>query len=440
MFHLTSLPIQVLLEIFLNFNQHQVLAIAPQHSKLYFAARDKLYQNIYIYEEHQQHGADRNDFGFKFHKDINNIQTNKFTIISKRVFGKCLSQMRLDMNIQHLVFYEYSANLARRALRHFKSIRTFEAILSFGYRYRLFTFEEYMARFMLDDLKAYSSCEYTEFIPSPFVVSYVDTPLGIKTSLNVLVDDKILTWDFLKTTPFITNLTIIIACEKMLPKLVNFRLRKLHIHHTKIKVIDYTMSDIFDTSVLSELTIAGFVNFEKVFSEHELEKEYPCLTQLCLRHDGTELEENTIPDLLNFTHNGLSMLIIATKINNQETAKIISSLSSNFPLASINWWHEPRRFLRTLMEDIERVDSAFTHDIIMLSPQLPFGTIGYHFPKIQDTRSSRHRVHSYWCRLKDCPRQSDPFLKECYSDLELEVLYQYFVVQIDDTPLYGIVE
>lgn len=48
---LADLPHEALQKVFLHINQHQTLALAALHSKFYFVAIPKLYQNIYVYEE-----------------------------------------------------------------------------------------------------------------------------------------------------------------------------------------------------------------------------------------------------------------------------------------------------------------------------------------------------------------------------------------------------
>lgn len=93
------------------------------------------------------------------------------------------------------------------------------------------------------------------------------------------------------------------------------------------------------------------------------------------------------------------MLILATKFSNLKTARAISWLCLYFPKASVNWWYEPRRFpIGALGIDNCRVDSAFTNDIYMLSPQLPFGVVGYHFPKVRVfKRTGRYIDTSKFC-------------------------------------------
>lgn len=367
---------------------------------------------------------------FKFHKNINNFRTNKYTVISKYVLYKYMSQIRQDVIINHLILYEYDETLIEQVLEHFKSIRAFEVILSFGYNSQgYYAYCEGMAKFMFNDLRAENSFSNTEFIPSPFNPNLFEIPSDIKKSLNLYVNSDFVNWDFLKPFPFITSLTVLLCRRDMLTKDVwNLRLHKLHLHHL-MKVVDYTISDVFNTIALRELTIAGYIQIEKVFSNHKLDEEYPQLAQLCLRHDGKETQEFTIRDLLNFTHINLSMLILATKFSNLKTARAISWLCLYFPKASVNWWYEPRRFpIGALGIDNCRVDSAFTNDIYMLSPQLPFGVVGYHFPKVRVFKRTGRYIDT---RVNFAQRQSFVFLKKWYTDLELETIYRHFMNERD---------
>ncbi|KAI5961125.1 hypothetical protein CANMA_003899 [Candida margitis] len=381
-----NLPFQVVQQVFLNINQHQALALAPLHSKFYNATRDKLYQNIYIYGEFLYIPLKGDAIRFKFHKDINNFRTNKYTVVSKYVLYKCMSQIRQDVKINHLILSDYDETLIKQVLGHFQSIRTFEVIRSFGLnRQGHLTFHKEMSReLMFSDMRANNLFSNTVFIPPPFNPNQFEIPSNIKTSLSLFVTSDIVNWDFLHPFPFITNLTVLAFRRDMLTKRVeNLRLHKLHLHHL-MEVVDYTISDVFNTIALRELTIVGYIQIEKVFPNHKLDEEYPQLAQFCLRHNGEETQEFTIRDLLNFSHINLSMLILATKFSNPKTARAISWLCLYFPKASINWWFEPRGFpIRALGINNCITDSAFTNDIYMLSPQLPFGVIGYHFPKLR---------------------------------------------------------
>lgn len=79
MISLTSLPCELLEEVFHQLNQHYTLALAPLHSKLYYIAKPKLYRNIYVYTPWPiiEYGVESNEQGETFHisKNLNNFKS-----------------------------------------------------------------------------------------------------------------------------------------------------------------------------------------------------------------------------------------------------------------------------------------------------------------------------------------------------------------------------
>ncbi|KAG5419953.1 hypothetical protein I9W82_001833 [Candida metapsilosis] len=472
---LADLPHEVLQKVFLHINQHQTLALAGLHSKLYFVAIPKLYQNIYVYEEwsskkeeqeeeedHEkgevvdeektgEEKTEEDNFSFKFHKNLNTPKTNLYTIISRNVLERYLDQMSKDEVVCHIIIYQYNDSLSKRIVNHFKTIRVFEVISSFKVYKSGHGYEEGMREFMLDDLKTINPTCNTEFVPSPF--AYRDPcpiPSGIKSTLSFdffSQEDRFS--DVLKEYPFLTCLTFFtiwllgfpIAGDPCFYKLL--KLRKLHFHSMTYTTVGTRISKAFDTSLLQELSLVGNILFDEVFSNHHLEKEFPMLVQLCLRNEGhPEKHIDNIQNLEEYSHKSLSMLIVTTKCGDMMAAKTMRKLQHNFPNASINWWYEPRLFVYGYLgENDSRVDSAFTHDINMLSPQLPFGIVGYHFPKSYDIANMWHyRTLRYSSDQKpkfqfirkrfsdsELQDQSLSFLRKFYTDLELRAIYGQFM-------------
>lgn len=325
------------------------------------------------------------------------------------------------------MLYEYNHSFLERILNHFKTIQVLEVILSFKNYLGGYGYYKGMCNFMFNGLKTINPSSNTEFIPSPFVLNDpCEIPPDIKTSLNVIVHEHFATWYYINRIPSLTNLTVIISNSLLTIRRGNFRLHKLHIHHVRPRVFTYTISEVFDTSLLRELSLVGVVYpIDRIFCNHQLDEEYPRLIQLCVRHEGTSVEGCDIQVLKDYSHKGLSMLVVSSKISNEVIARTIRRFCFNFPKSSINWWYEPRRFVYGFLgENKCRVDSAFTHNINMLSLQLPFGIVGYHFPKIYDIRSVGY---FYSGGIKKGKRQSFSFLKKCYTDLELEAIYEQFM-------------
>lgn len=471
---LADLPHEALQKVFLHINQHQTLALAALHSKFYFVAIPKLYQNIYVYEEWtlkkeeqeeeedhetgedvdeekmEEEKTEEDSISFKFHKNLNTPKTNRYTIVSRNVLERYLDQMSKDEVVCHIIIYQYNDSLLKRIVNHFKTIRVFEVILSFKVYKSRYGYEEGMREFMLDDLKTINPTCNTEFVPSPFYYrNPCPIPLGIKTTLSFDFyphEDRLS--NVLKEYPFLTCLTLVtiwlhgspIVDDPSFYKLL--KLQKLHFHLMNYTTVCARISEAFDTSLLQELSLAGNILFHDVFSNHHLEKEFPLLVQLCLRHEGdAENHIDKIQKLEEYSHRSLSMLIVTTKCGDKMAAKTMGKLQHNFPNASINWWYEPRLFVYGFLgENNSRVDSAFTHDINMLSPQLPFGIVGYHFPELYDIintwylRKPKFRLdpkpNFQFIRKRfsdsELQDQSLSFLRKFYTDLELRAIYGQF--------------
>lgn len=128
---LISLPGCVLEEIFRQINQHQTLALAPLHSDLYKIAKSKLYHNIFIYRSSQLGDVLVGPTGelvpeFRFHKTINNLKSNSYTIISTNTLERYMARMEKDQIICHFEILDCNFMLLECIVRHFKSIKTLE--------------------------------------------------------------------------------------------------------------------------------------------------------------------------------------------------------------------------------------------------------------------------------------------------------------------------
>ena len=133
---LTSLPCELLEEIFHQLNQHYTLALAPLHSKLYYIAKPKLYRNIYVYTPWPiiEYGVESNEQGETFHisKNLNNFKGKKYSIISSDTLERYLAKMDKTQEIYHLELYGHNMTIVECILRHFSKIRYFQLVVHYG--------------------------------------------------------------------------------------------------------------------------------------------------------------------------------------------------------------------------------------------------------------------------------------------------------------------
>lgn len=47
------------------------------------------------------------------------------------------------------------------------------------------------------------------------------------------------------------------------------------IYHVKPEIIDYSISEAYYTSILRDLSVVELIQFEKVFTSHQLDEGYP---------------------------------------------------------------------------------------------------------------------------------------------------------------------
>ncbi|KAI5949838.1 hypothetical protein CANMA_005418 [Candida margitis] len=241
MFCLLNLPHEVLQVVFLHINQHQVLALAPLHSRFYCLAKPKLYQNIHVYEAWPLKGEEEKggNLRFKFHKGINNIIANQYTIVSRHNYEKYLSQMSSDKKIDHIILKDFHQSLSVRILKHFRSIQRFEMISAFHNRYEDFSeLHDGSIEFMLfgedEEILPYVLIITTEFIPAPYYLDAWSISACIQTSLNVIVYcNTNRNYNYLDLFTLITSLTIVVMDNYKFDGRQNLRLRKLHIHQVE---------------------------------------------------------------------------------------------------------------------------------------------------------------------------------------------------------------
>ncbi|CAD1813279.1 hypothetical protein FOB58_004994 [Candida parapsilosis] len=414
---LIDLPFGILEEVFRHINQYQALSLAPLHSKLYFIAKPKLYRNIYVREVSAYEGEQYQKF--KYHRNLNNLKVNSYTVISSDNFEKYFSQMSVEEKIEHILFKDFDRELSIRTLDYFKSIKLFEIISAFHNDVPADVMTTTQSEFMhlsrfFHDKQTFAA----EITSTPCRILELVMSQTSKTSLSIIIFHES-GWNCLDHFQFLTSLTIVVEEYSKLSHRLNFKLHKLYIHHIQPEEFHYSVSELFDTSELRELSIVGLIRLFRVFTTHELEKEYPKLVQLCI---GQHNERESILELEDYTHKGLSMLVVANKFSDHMLAQMICRLIVNFPKSTINWWYAPRDIVLAYWyrDNPNKYDIPFTHDIIWLSPRLPFGVVGYHFPR---TTGQQLRLKRYKVEGKNRV-QFFTTLKQIYSEAELNAIYE----------------
>lgn len=114
--------------ILVNLNQHQALRLATLNSRIAKYIKAKLYRYIYVYPSEPWSEYDAKEMRkdslppFKFHKDINNFKTNKFTIISFQNFKKYMHEMDKNESIYLLEIFWIPEKFEKEIAKHLKNI------------------------------------------------------------------------------------------------------------------------------------------------------------------------------------------------------------------------------------------------------------------------------------------------------------------------------
>lgn len=361
MLDLCSLPPQALLVIFNQLNQHQVLKLAPMHSILAPVAKAKLYSHLYVYPSSQL-GAKINSLGclepeFRFHKNLNNLKSYGYTIISMNTLEKYLATMdryqpitRFEFVVCHLIIFEC-------VIRHFHSIKFFALNQSLVSEYYFTVYFDYQ------------------------IIQYLKM-LGLNT-IHICPRTRGVIFDNESRTSELTieYMSYILEFVDQLPCLTSLNVERTDLgldYQSKLKLQTLRLFDVtiefnliertFTTRFLKELFVAGSFPLYKIVSSRNLHDEFPSLVQLCvlLYEDSVQ----NVQRLALLSHKSLQGIIIHTIGFNAAYAKAICKLRSGFPLASINWLFQPTMWcLKSLIYEL----------VSVCSPKLPLSYVAVHF-------------------------------------------------------------
>ncbi|KAG5419591.1 hypothetical protein I9W82_003359 [Candida metapsilosis] len=371
---LTSLPCELLEEIFHQLNQHYTLALAPLHSKLYYIAKPKLYRNIYVYTPWPiiEYGVESNEQGETFHisKNLNNFKGKKYSIISSDTLERYLAKMDKTQEIYHLELYGHNMTIVECILRHFSKIRYFQLVVHYGDS--SFRRREPNYIWLLQNYIGFCPHSTVYIAPSTNLTHFPvfhDNINSIQTDSENLGRDL----DRLHRLKNVTKLAMLVCKGDDLTRYRwCFKLQVLEIIQSSDSDFfpDFLLSDAFETVFLKELTLFGDFNPGTVFKSNDLEEEFPKLQLFCLQLAATGFRqlEFALQDWRGFKHSKVRYLILSSRSCLTSDVMAVCDLLAKFPNSSVNWWYQSRVPFRLQ-----------THKFRVLSPDLPFGIIGYHF-------------------------------------------------------------
>lgn len=357
---IADLPDHALEIVFSNLNQHQTVALAPLHSKLYLLAKSKLYYYIFVYdiEAEKANGVfiiPGNEAcalpDFRFPRYLNNRTTNKCTIVSVKTVSKYLKQMDPNQPLLHLVFQHTHVSLFDKIIKHFKSIKYFII-------YECETAEFYTK--CNTKFRAFDSLSRKPFITRTLThIGDTDPYTHESSSVTCKAENDL----FMSSLEF-DDENNRIEIDILRP----LSMRKMHLVlglcRPKLKI-----TQNFNTQHLRELFITGIRGLDDAFTDLQLDNDYPNLVLLgwCKRerlYFGERDDEMT-----HLSHRLVRNVIIATYAANDKVAREICALTTQFPKASINWWSSLHSMPKRLI--IEQ--------LYMYSPVMAVGFVGFHW-------------------------------------------------------------
>lgn len=417
MISLTSLPCELLEEVFHQLNQHYTLALAPLHSKLYYIAKPKLYRNIYVYTPWPiiEHGVESNEQGETFHvsKNLNNFKSKKYSIISSDTLERYLAKMDKTQEIYHMELYGHNMTIIECILRHFSKIRFFQLVVRYGDSSLHYWKPNYI--WLLQNYIGFCPHSTVYIAPSTNLAEFPifhDNIILIRTDGMNWADNL----DRLHRLKNVTKLSMLVSKGDDLARYrCCFKLQVLEINQSSEShfVPDFLLSDAFETVFLKELTLFGDFNPGTVFKSNDLEEKFPKLLLFCLRLSGRGESQTAfaLQDWRGFKHSKVRYLILSSRSCLTSDVMAVCGLLAKFPNSSVNWWYEPRLPIQLL-----------THKFRVLSPDLPVGIIGYHFYGLhcRDLTNFRQKVTISGFTNKTVEVK----LEKYYTEAELYTIYK----------------
>ncbi|CCG24023.1 hypothetical protein CORT_0E04360 [Candida orthopsilosis Co 90-125] len=334
MVSLAGLPDHALQLVFNNINQHQAIALAPLHSKLYFTAKRKLYYYIYVYDikgdERLAGEIGRSSVtcalpDFRFPCYLNNRTTNKCTIVSVKTVSKYLKQMDPNQPLSHLVFQHTHVSLFDKIIKHFKSIKYFIVNYLNVHRYNSKCYNSTFGRYRVFDQSSNITALHERF----HIIG--DTCLYTHESSAVTCWVTESYWD---SSLHYKNVYERIEVDITRPS----KMRKLHVVVSGQNESLFKITQVYNTFLLCELFITCFTYLDTFFTNFQLDADYPSLIVLGLSQRVVfMLDKMKGKRITQLSHQTVRHVIIGTDFVTEKVAKEVCELSLQFPKASINW-------------------------------------------------------------------------------------------------------
>ncbi|KAG5422385.1 hypothetical protein I9W82_001480 [Candida metapsilosis] len=415
MLSLTCLPHEILEQVFHQLNQHEALTFAPLHSKFYYVAKSKLYRNLYVYApwplqtDSTKQGEIQSNFHFP--KNLDNCKSKSYTIISNDTFERYLAKLDKTQEIFRLELYCHNMTIIDCIFKHFKKIRYFQLLSIY------INHPEGCSDVFSDNYSDFVEEYVRLYQPGTIYISpknrCFDT-LSDFVSFNSIMLSSTYCRDNPECVSQMTNLTeLTIWVNNVLrdqPWKFHMKLRVLRIYSvSKLSHMTSSLCDRFDTSCLRELYAGGHLDVNKLFTNSDLQIDYPKLVQLSLEFDSIYYGPYFLRVFKRFKHRTLRSLVISSPSPCESDARIVCDLCPQYPSSSINWWAKLWR---------NSHDYFVMFDVSLLSPNLPFGVVGCHSPNWNAEKLAKFK-HRVVYGTEDV----EITLRRCYTRAELETIY-----------------
>ncbi|KAI5963816.1 uncharacterized protein KGF55_002696 [Candida pseudojiufengensis] len=387
---LVYFPYEVLETIFQQINHHMVLNLMPLHSKFYEIGQKKLYKFIHIYSNRCTKES------WRFHKNISNDFTKKFTVISAYNFYMNLIEGKINryQYIQHLRIED------AHCIRHFEN-NSFDyetappallkEIVNYFKKIDFISFGNSNNQLELNDTKnTYNTLEGITFVINKYLKGFYRDVLFLHkrkrrpyrflynnlrslkfhfkpshTAIQKYRDD----YDLGKSIDLFNKINGFKKLEELnltFPMLVDFTdptlLKKLNRINCKLKKLDllfwgklrllewvlpnsepkkwlFTLEKYFHTEEVTSLTLIHYNNefFDDIFQYDKFEF-VEILTNANLPKLRNLLLSSHLLDLKSIDVSKLHKLIVCTGIANDKYAIEIAKLYFTNPSLKVCWW------------------------------------------------------------------------------------------------------
>lgn len=335
--HLSDAEIDL---IYRNLNQHQVLALAPLHSKFYLAAKIKLYYYIYIYDILEYTRFEPTLLkrvtscplpNFRFPKYMNTYSTNNATIVSLQSFEKNLTKMDPNQTIVYMVFSQTPhPNCVHKVTDYFKTIENFIAIRQPDILWP--SLWDYFAR-CFQNTRHYA---VNHEVSPPRCLFALNTYIGDARYHRNNICEAVNVNLHLGIPRYYYSSECGLASKPYSPP--TSKTLGIHLHGGQHSGRKFAIFQHLNTSILRTLCITISDRTTCIFSNGELETYYPNLQLLGIDYKHWCTTQEILQSIPNAIHQTLRYLTIATPSFNDALVKRICELPLQFPNASINWW------------------------------------------------------------------------------------------------------